>query len=369
MSVSDKLLAANNTNPKGFYEDTEILEIHKTLYSELDAHPVLPLPADWLNTAAAKQAKSRLKKVLSERLSTFSTWGFKDPRTTNLLPLWNRILNLPNVVPHFILAVRDPESVAVSLQHRMAREGEVTELQWLHRVSDALHYTAANCFIVHYEDWFTRPHQLAQDLLTFTGLEASFEGDLDAIFDDVIAPSLNRSIFDTYDIQNRYVKRLYKVLKECRGTDFERELLMKRVEEARAATNEFAGWYTFALEHIARANRFQERATVLQGAKTEATHLRRQVAKLEKDARKFPQLPKDAKDLRLKVGWVCLSTRKSQKAIADEFDISVKDVAAYKNYTLERVNILLNQETRAQFHDDIKSLKNQLTQLQKKYFD
>jgi hypothetical protein len=124
-------------NPEGFFEDAEIVHAHKELFEKLHTKPTLPLPDGWLESDPVKKARPQLRKILEERLAQSNTiWGFKDPRTVSFLPLWSQILNAPGVVPVFLLAVRNPATVATSLKRQINRAETVTELQWLQRTID-----------------------------------------------------------------------------------------------------------------------------------------------------------------------------------------------------------------------------------------
>jgi hypothetical protein len=260
MSLSDNMIPGSVGNPEGFFEDAEIVDVHKQLLSDLGTLPTLPLPAGWLETEPTKKARPRLRKILESRLAdSNSIWGFKDPRTVNFLPLWNRILNAPGTVPVFILAIRDPAAVAVSLNRQINRENTITELQWLLRTTEALNHTAADCFIVHYEDWFTRPVQQAQGLLRYTGLDQYFSGNIEEALKNVIKPNLNRAVYEEYQVQNEYTLKLYDVLKDCRGEEFDRQRVMSVVKECRKAMNGFKGWYIEAHKNIVRKSQVIEK--------------------------------------------------------------------------------------------------------------
>lgn len=243
MTLSEDMIPGSMGNPEGFFEDAEIVQVHKELFEKLHTKSTLPLPDGWLESDPVTKARPQLRKILEERLAQSNTiWGFKDPRTVSFLPLWSRILNTPGTVPVFLLAVRDPATVATSLKRQINRAETVTELQWLQRTIDALHHTAGDCFVVHYEDWFTRPNELAHGLLQYTGLDQYFTGNIDEALKEVIKPNLNRAVYDEYTVQNEYVLKLYGVLKDCRGDDFNRVKLMETVKACRKAMNAFKGW-------------------------------------------------------------------------------------------------------------------------------
>jgi hypothetical protein len=295
MRLSENMIPGSVGNPEGFYEDAEIVEVHKALLQNLNTHPALPLPDGWLESEPAKKARPKLTKILANRLpESNAIWGFKDPRTASFLPLWNRILNAPGTVPVFILAVRDPAVVATSLKRQINREEVITELQWLLRTTDALYHTAADCYIVHFEDWFTRPFELAQGLLEYTGLHQYFNGDLEVALKDVIKPNLNRAIYDDYTVQNEYVIKLYEVLKDCREAKFDRQKLMAAVKESRKAINGFKGWYMEAQNYIRQQVKLSENLTKrLKESKTQVEKLE---ADLEKMVLRNNRLLKESKD-------------------------------------------------------------------------
>ena len=267
MELSPNLIPGSVSNPEGLFEDAEIVQIHKELIQALNTNPVLPLPNGWLDYDVTKQYRSRLRKLLHHRLKGIQTiWGFKDPRTATFLPLWHRILGAPGIVPCFLLAVRDPAAVSISLKRQIGRNESVTELQWLQRTIDAITHTATNCYIIHYEDWFKHPKQLTQGILTYTGLDQYFEGDVERVIKGAIKSNLNRSIYDEYTVKNNLVAKLYDALKNCRGDDFDRKNLMQVVNECRTGMLEFKGWFLEAHKHIGQENKLKDRIQV----KTEA---------------------------------------------------------------------------------------------------
>jgi hypothetical protein len=262
MSLSRNLIPSSESNPEGFFEDADIVEVHKELLEQLHTNPTLPMPDNWIESEITNQAMIKLYQILEDRLSVEDTiWGFKDPRTVSILPLWLKLLKDQNISPVFILAVRDPASVVNSLKLQVNRRGLLSENQWLVRTTEALYYTSGFCQIIHYEDWFTRPLEVASELMRYTGLDQSYSGDLQETLNQVIKPDLNRASQKEYTIQNSYVERLYDILKECRGSEFNRQQLMGVVNQCRKAIHGFKGWYLEAHKHIAKSETLEKRLT------------------------------------------------------------------------------------------------------------
>ena len=294
MSVSENLISANLSNPEGLFEDVDIVEIHKKLLRQLNTHPYLPLPEGWMNTDAVQEAKSNLNQVLKQRVdSSFNIWGFKDPRTNAFLPLWFRLFNPLKITPIFILTVRHPEATIASFLKQYNEPMYMSEIAWLTRNIDALHHTGADCFIVHYEDWFTRPKELAQELLLYTGLDNYFSKDLDSILPKIVKPNLNRSISDDSRIQNPYIMKLYDHLKNCRSDKFDRNKLISVVQECHQAMDGFKVWYLIAQEKMASISNLRQELKSAKQQQKQIPQLEKRIEELERENQRLSEMEKE----------------------------------------------------------------------------
>lgn len=246
MELSDDLIPGRYENPEGYFEDSEIVSLHNELLAKLNTLPSLPLPHDWLKDSNTKTIKKKLKDVLKKRLESVNKiWGFKDPRICNLLPMWNNIFNTENVIPKFIFSVRNPAVISQSLKRYINRKESITELQWLERTSSALIDCAADCFIVHYEDWFgDNKEKLLENLIKYTGLiDLNDEVLTSSIFGEIVKPNLNRSKFGNYVIKNKMVMRLYNQLSICKGDNFDRDTLLSVANDCKKSMVQYEGWF------------------------------------------------------------------------------------------------------------------------------
>jgi hypothetical protein len=251
--VSNELITANFSNPEGFYEDAIIRDTHVELMDKLLNHPSVPLDQDWINTSAARQALQTIQHLVESRVNSADhIWCLKDPLISSFLPLWFKIFNRLRIIPKYILSFRNPADTVASFIRQYGYSNHLAELVFLIRVTDSLQYTAADCFVMHYEDWFDQPLPLAQSLLHYTGLNKTFKDDLSEVLAQKVKSNLNRASKDDYEIQNPYVKKLYSALQQCRGADFDRDRLMAVVKECRHAMDGFKGWYQLA--HQANKN-------------------------------------------------------------------------------------------------------------------
>jgi hypothetical protein len=222
MRVSEELIKARRDNPEGFFEDAPIVRIQADLLRALGAWPYHPLPADWLARPAPAAAREALRRVLAQRLAPGGLWGFKDPRTAAFLPLWQGIFAEEDIAPRYILALREPGSIIRSFMQAYGTPAEVAEQVWLQRTCDAIWHTQAACHIVHYEDWFSRPQEVAEGLARHTGLAVPAPDALRTI----VKPGLDRAGGPEYAMANGTAHLLNAALKTCRGSKFDREGLL-----------------------------------------------------------------------------------------------------------------------------------------------
>jgi len=243
LRLSEKMVGSSEQNPEGAYEDTEIYEIQTQIFSRINSSQTLPMPPGWIESEWVDDSIRELSEVVQQRLSSEKgIWGFKDPRTALLLPLWTRVFNRLKVVPLYILSVRNPVAVVSSLNRQYGFGERGSELFWLYKNCEALYQTGGNVFIVHYEDWFSNPEPQAQELMEFVDIRLPEEKILADVLNEVIHKNLNRSIYTEYKITNQWVISLYEVLKGCKGKQFEREQLMDKMMQCRDVIGQFIGW-------------------------------------------------------------------------------------------------------------------------------
>ena len=108
IDMGEHLLGANDSNPKGHFEDLDFLNFHGNVLQSQGLSSEgwvlqknIPVPEAYL-----KEAETLLKKR-----SLKSFWGWKDPRTTLFLDFWSGVL--PKA--HFLFIYRLPWEVIDSL--------------------------------------------------------------------------------------------------------------------------------------------------------------------------------------------------------------------------------------------------------------
>ncbi len=233
---------AGESNPLGYGEDAFIIESHKRVAAATGTGSVLPAGEVALSDAEVRAAFDRLQQYLLENTTPGEPWGFKDPRTSDYLPMWRRIFNRTRITPKYVLCVRHPATVLTSFAMAYANTPEKAQLIWLNRTLNALYETGFSCFIIHYEALIAEPVVIARDLARFVfGKEGEARVDENAVR-DLIRPELNRSATRPAAPAGPLAARLYAALKDLSGADFPREPLVSVVQDLIGIRNTFLPW-------------------------------------------------------------------------------------------------------------------------------
>jgi hypothetical protein len=109
------MLGRRFSNPRGHFEDTEILDLHERILADngrtwLLGEPFLPIITDhhW----------QRMQEIVGRRNADHSLWGFKDPRVCLFLMPWKHLL--PNA--KVLLVYRNFSDTTYSLGRRQSAE-------------------------------------------------------------------------------------------------------------------------------------------------------------------------------------------------------------------------------------------------------
>ena len=177
MRLSPRLMPATEFNPSGHFEDEEIFLAHEWILAGLDRSwetltTIHPLPAQWWEAPAMDPFRDKLVDIVRRRTAEGTgIWGFKDPRTALVLPLWNQAFRICGVSPVFVLCVRHPAAVARSLAARDGFSLLFSELLWFEKtLTGCLAIQDAPHCLIHYEEWFNDPLPQTRMLCKIAGL-------------------------------------------------------------------------------------------------------------------------------------------------------------------------------------------------------
>jgi glycosyltransferase involved in cell wall biosynthesis len=175
----DKLVPGRRDNPAGFWEHSEIVQQSKSIEAKLGVDPfkgglVVPPRSEWWDDETIAPERAALTEILKQEVASGdSIFGFKDPRTLILLPLWQRIFEDAGITPRYVLALRQPADAIASMMRRGVSDS-AAETVWLAHLAEGLRALDRPPEIaISYELWFEGPEAQAQAIVEALALPAS----------------------------------------------------------------------------------------------------------------------------------------------------------------------------------------------------
>jgi len=168
LGPEDQLLGANSGNQDGHYEHKGFLKTNDALLHHFGGSWEFPprLEAHWEEQSALDSMRVEARALVAG-LADHPPWGWKEPRTTLLLPFWKPLV--PDI--RFVICVRSPLEVAKSLAKRNKIPIEQGMILWHRYMRSAIEDTVG-CprLFIHYEDFFVAPAAEADRVIQFCGL-------------------------------------------------------------------------------------------------------------------------------------------------------------------------------------------------------
>ena len=220
-------IPANDNNPKGYFENAAITRAQVRLNRLLNRRPftaagLVDYPQQCWESRQALEFVDEAEMLVRRGLERSSgAWGFKDPHTIKLLPLWQVVFERCGITPVYILAVRHPSEVAASVAKRDHINHARGELMWCDHNVAALYGTGFNIpAVTDYVAWFSDPLPQARRIVDAVGLQwPDDDTQLRAQLDSRIDPGLHRQKYSG-DVQSPFAGELYRqLLLASTGTD------------------------------------------------------------------------------------------------------------------------------------------------------
>lgn len=221
VDLGDRLMPPAHDNEKGFWEDLDINALNIALLEAIghDWHTLTPVLAEELTTPVVEDFKLRALDMLRGKLSAGKPFGLKDPRIPRLLPFWQDVFAHLQVQVSYVIACRNPMSVARSLAKRDNFDLEKGYYLWLEHMLFSLTRTVDQTrIVVDYDSVMEDPanqlRRIAQSLgLTFNPESQQF----DEYRNHFLADSLRHTRYQADDLcldkaVPPSVSALYKVL-------------------------------------------------------------------------------------------------------------------------------------------------------------
>ena len=131
--LGNNFLEDQPDNPTGYWEDKGIYQLNERVLSVCGLR--------WEDVSLIDDSKWRQPNLdtlrieaadyIRESFSGHPLWGFKDPRSVRVLPFWRPIFESLGVEASYVIAIRNPRSVAVSLFDRQGMDPVAARILWM----------------------------------------------------------------------------------------------------------------------------------------------------------------------------------------------------------------------------------------------
>ena len=215
-------LPADQFNEAGYQEleDMQMLNARCLAAYGMNYFQAEALPADWQSYPGANGMVDEIRELLNRHFAGRARWGWKEPSTTILMPLFKMALAKENVDgPRYPISIRHPLSVAASQKRRQEKFGfaephlvdsnseglpvaERTVGLWMHYTLSALRETkGARRQVFSYESFLADPRKYLDLLLLDNKEWRPTKAEMDAAAASV-NPQLSHSNFEREDLQS-----------------------------------------------------------------------------------------------------------------------------------------------------------------------
>lgn len=252
VELGDELLPASPDNPTGYWEDAALQALNDRVLLSLGRtwSTIAPVPDGRWNLPELKTHMLEAIEITRERFGKFALWGFKDPRTTRLLPFWQPILDRLAIADSYVIAVRNPLSVARSLKARENFDPEKSYYLWLAYVVDAYARTGGRMrVVVDYDEVMARPVEQLRRMAERLGLpiDSAVEEQIQWYATEFLDPNLRHSVLEPADVYldnqaSELIAKTYEVFKRValERLDLESDDVREVVARGKSALEAFA---------------------------------------------------------------------------------------------------------------------------------
>lgn len=162
IDLGDRLIPKGENNPKGFFEDKDVLyQINRGVITSLNRKYLYMddvTEDDILQNPALNSFRDSAVKLLRGRFQDRAYWGFKDPITVTVMPFWHSVFDALDVEDKYVIVVRNPLAAAHSNKKFKRCDLEEAMLTWLYRLFAAIDGTHGKPrVVVAYEEMLKDP--------------------------------------------------------------------------------------------------------------------------------------------------------------------------------------------------------------------
>ena len=190
--MGSSLFKGDEWNPKGYFEERQVVQFNDRLLALYDCRWDSPLPPllerDQRWDACIDEAMNLVRVLFDE----VPAWGFKDPRMCQLAPFWGQVFSRLGIKPRLMIVVRDPAEVVHSLARRDGISAERAAWLWMTHLLGAMEYldVADDIRFFAFDHMLSQPATFLSDVAGWLNLKPASET-IAHFARDFIAPALS----------------------------------------------------------------------------------------------------------------------------------------------------------------------------------
>jgi hypothetical protein len=210
VELGDHLRPAGGKNPTGFFEDQDLLAINRRVKRLLHIRgdSVRLIESDEWHAPAMRSLQRQAVETVRRRFGQYPLWGYKYARTLRLLPFWHEVFAAVPLDVRYVVALRNPLSVARSRAQLDPQRGtqEQSDLEWLVNVVPYFrHLRGCPFVVVDYDLVLADPGQQLRRIAAALALPVSAPIDdaIEAYAGQFLRPGMRHSVFSERDLHGR----------------------------------------------------------------------------------------------------------------------------------------------------------------------
>jgi hypothetical protein len=205
IDLGARLRRGRGKNPTGFFEDTDILALNKRLKRALgirgDSVHLIE-DGEW-EQARVRELQRAAVETLRRRFGGHPLWGYKYGRTLRFLPFWLRVWQELELDVRYVVALRNPLSVARSRARLEPARGtqEKSDLEWLVNVVPYFRLARPRpLVVVDYDRVMADPVRELERMARGLGIPLRDRSGIEAYRDDYLESGMRHSRFSVEDL-------------------------------------------------------------------------------------------------------------------------------------------------------------------------
>lgn len=205
-----------NWNPKGSYEDNDLVyKINRGVIFGLNYSfsCINQIKTICVNNPKLRGLKKLARSILEQRIGKSQYWGFKDPRTSKILPFWQDIFAEMQLQDHYVIAIRNPLASVSSYFRVNGTELEEGLMLWLTHLMSAIECTHdKNRIVVSYDLLLQNPRAQLQRLKQGLQLpDLVSEAEIDEYVNEFLDKKLQHFEYDMEALKNHPITKVVPI--------------------------------------------------------------------------------------------------------------------------------------------------------------